>query len=89
LAFYNKDYNKDGDIVGGISVRGDSSCIDHIIAWKLRDALGLDYVPGGVSETGNDNIVYDQGSGWAHIKCGLGEVPISKSLPTDYPIGAE
>jgi hypothetical protein len=62
LAFYNKNYNKDGDIVGGISVRGDSSCIDHIIAWKLRDALGLDYVPGvpgGVSETGDDNIVYD------------------------------
>jgi len=82
-------YDEDGNILGGVGVSGDTSCTDHIIAWKLRDALGLDYVPGGVSLTGDDNIVFDQSSGWAHPECGSGEVEISDALLTDYPIGAE
>jgi uncharacterized protein GlcG (DUF336 family) len=82
-------YGEDGSILGGIGVSGDTSCTDHIIAWKVRDALGLDYVPAGVSLTGDDNIVFDQTSWWAHPECGLGEVEISDTLPTDYPIGAE
>ena len=82
-------YNEDGDIVGAIGVSGDTSCTDHIIAWKVRDAIGLDNVPGGVSLTGDDNIVFDAASGWAHAECGLGEVEIADTLPTDYPIGAE
>ena len=82
-------YDEAGNLVGGVGVSGDTSCTDHIIAWKLRDALELDYVPGGVSITGDDNIVYDQSSGWAHAECGLGEVSISAALPTEYPIGAE
>jgi uncharacterized protein GlcG (DUF336 family) len=82
-------YAEDGSLLGAVGVSGDTSCTDHIIAWKLRDALGLDYVPGGVSLTADDNIVYDQSSGWAHAECGLGEVEISEALPTDYPIGAE
>ncbi len=82
-------YDEDGNILGGIGVSGDTACTDHIVAWKLRDALGLDYVPDGVSETGDDNIVFDTTSGWAHAECGLGEVEIAEDLPTDYPIGAE
>jgi uncharacterized protein GlcG (DUF336 family)/sugar lactone lactonase YvrE len=82
-------YDENGDILGGIGVSGDTSCTDHIVAWKVRDAIGLDYVPAGVSLTGDDNIVFDQGSGWAHTECGLGEVEISDALPTDYPLGAE
>jgi uncharacterized protein GlcG (DUF336 family)/sugar lactone lactonase YvrE len=81
-------YNENGDLLGALGVSGDTSCTDHIIAWKVRDALGLDYVPSGVSLTGDDNIVYDQSSGWAHPECGLGEVEISTALTTDYPIGA-
>ena len=82
-------YDENGDLLGAIGVSGDTSCTDHIIAWKVRDAIGLDNVPGGVSLTGDDNIVYDATSGWAHAECGLGEVEISAALPTDYPIGGE
>ena len=82
-------YDAEGNILGGIGVSGDTSCTDHIVAWKVRDALGLDNVPGGVSLTGDDNIVFDETSGWAHPQCGLGEVELSDALPTDYPIGAE
>jgi hypothetical protein len=28
-------------------VSGDSSCTDHVVAWKIRHELGLDNVPGG------------------------------------------
>lgn len=82
-------YDVDGILLGALGTSGDSSCTDHIIAWKVRDALGLDNVPGGVSETGDDNIVYDAESGWAHPECGLGEVEISETLPEAYPIGAD
>ncbi|MGL6260874.1 GlcG/HbpS family heme-binding protein [Vibrio sp. WXL210] len=79
-------YNKDGQIVGALGVSGDTSCADHNIAWKTRDALGLDYVPGGVSETGDDNIIYTEGHGYAHVSCGNGEVDIALTLPEKYPI---
>src|SRR5688572_28859890 len=54
-------YNAAGVLVGGIGVSGDSSCADHNIAWKTRNTLLLDYVPGGVSGDANrpDTIVYD------------------------------
>jgi uncharacterized protein GlcG (DUF336 family) len=79
-------YNKDGKLVGAIGVSGDTSCTDHIIAWKLRKALGLDYVPAGVSPTGDDNIVYDPSSGWAHPDCGGTARAIAEALPTTHPI---
>jgi hypothetical protein len=46
-------------LLGALGVSGDTSCADHNIAWKLRDRLGLDFVPKGVSPTGDDNIIYD------------------------------
>lgn len=54
-------YNSARRLVGAIGVSGDSSCADHNIAWKTRQALGLDFVPAGVSgdSTRPDNIVYD------------------------------
>ncbi len=52
-------YTSEGELIGALGVSGDSSCADHNIAWKLRDALSLDYVPAGVSTTGDDNIIYD------------------------------
>ena len=36
-------YNSDGEQVGAIGVSGDTSCADHIIAWRVRDAIGLEY----------------------------------------------
>jgi uncharacterized protein GlcG (DUF336 family) len=50
-------YNHKGVLLGAIGVSGDSSCADHNIACKVRDALGLDNVPTGVSLTKDDNIV--------------------------------
>ena len=89
-------YNAAGLLVGGIGVSGDSSCADHVIAWKVRDALNLDHVPGGVSGDAArpDNIVYDisqpgksvaidpsSASGWGHPHCLPTDVNPS-SLPT-------
>ena len=84
-------YSTDGTIIGALGVSGDSSCADHNIAWKLRDALGLATIPGGVSPEGDDNIVYDivdgvsQG-GWGHPICTPESVEIAKAFSTTHPI---
>src|SRR4051812_19747664 len=74
-------YNAAGKIVGGLGVSGDTSCTDHIIAWKIRNRLNLDNVPGGVSPTHDDNIIFDispdahlhpvSASGFGHPVCDL------------------
>jgi len=56
-------------IVGGVGVSGDTSCADHNIAWRVRNALGLDHMAptgslpgvGGVSgdPAHPDNIIFD------------------------------
>jgi uncharacterized protein GlcG (DUF336 family) len=79
-------YNKKGEIVGALGVSGDTSCTDHIIAWKVRHALELDYLPGGVSPTGDDNIVHDPASGWNHPDCGAEEKALADALPASHPI---
>lgn len=38
---------KNGIKVGAVGVSGDTSCTDHAVAWKIRQGLGLDSVPGG------------------------------------------
>ena len=43
LALYNSAKVK----VGAIGVSGDTSCTDHVVAWKIRNVLGLGNVPGG------------------------------------------
>jgi uncharacterized protein GlcG (DUF336 family) len=52
-----------GVLIGGVGVSGDTSCADHMIAWRVRNNLGLDHLLGvsGVSGDANrpDNIVYD------------------------------
>ena len=91
-------YDKDGKLIGALGVSGDTSCADHIIAWKIRHALNLDNVPGGVSPTHDDNIVFDiapdaaghpsSASGWGHAKCSDEAAAISASLPVNYPVGS-
>ena len=61
-------YDTDGNKVGAIGVSGDTSCADHNIAWKTRNALGLDnLVTGGVSGLSTaplqDNIIFDLDEG--------------------------
>jgi uncharacterized protein GlcG (DUF336 family) len=92
-------YNSRGRIVGGLGVSGDYSCADHIIAWKTRNLLELDYVPSGVDPTrfpgkpGDDNIIYDidpatgkSAGGWGHPSCTVRTTEIGKSLPIEYPV---
>ena len=82
-------YDNAGKILGAVGVSGDSSCRDHIIAWKLRDALGLDNVPAGVSLTGDDNMIPDVTNGFGHPICGNGEeIPIN-DLPNTHPIHSQ
>ena len=86
-------YGSEGELIGAVGVSGDASCADHNIAWKLRDRLGLDFVPGGVSPTGDDNIIYDitaatrtSASGFGHPECAAAATAISQALPTTNPI---
>jgi uncharacterized protein GlcG (DUF336 family) len=51
-------YNAKKQLLGAIGVSGDTSCADHNIAWRTRNNLALDWVPGGVSAKGDDNINY-------------------------------
>ena len=50
---------KDGKIIGGLGVSGDTSCADHEIAKKVRDAAGLN-PPGGKLV---DDITYSTADG--------------------------
>jgi len=85
-------YDKEGKLCGAVGVSGDSSCADHTIAWKVRNALNLDNVPAGVSPTKDDNIVYDMAtgkseSGWGHPACSPEATKIAQQLPTTHPTG--
>lgn len=46
---------QNGQVIGGLGVSGDSSCADHVIAYRMRRLAGFDKIPGGV---GGDNISY-------------------------------
>lgn len=79
-------YDSKGEILGAIGLSGDSSCADHNIAWRLRNALDLDYVPGGVAPTKNDQIIYDiksgkSAGGFGHADCAGKEAEIAGKLP--------
>jgi uncharacterized protein GlcG (DUF336 family) len=87
-------YNSDGNLLGAIGVSGDSSCADHNIAWKVRHALKLDHIPGGISPTKDDNIVYDitdgvSSSGWGHSECAPEATAIAKELPQTHSISSK
>ncbi|MDX1615500.1 MAG: heme-binding protein [Candidatus Promineifilaceae bacterium] len=84
-------YNADGELLGAVGVSGDSSCADHNIAWKVRHRLELDYVPAGVSPSGDDNIVYDiedgaSASGWGHPACAPEATAIAENFVETHPI---
>ena len=69
-----------GGVVGAIGLSGDTSCADHMIAWRVRNELGLDQLTklgtAGVSGDADrpDNIVYDitenvSAGGFGHPVC--------------------
>jgi len=93
-------YAKDGTLVGAIGLSGDTSCTDHIIAWKVRHALNFDDVPSGVAPgaaKGTDNIIFDiapdahghpvSASGFGHPACSPAAATIGTGLPTNFPVG--
>lgn len=78
-------YDASGAIIGGLGVSGDSSCADHNIAWRARNALKLDFVPGGVAPDKSDQIIYDvdggkSAGGFGHPACGGTEKDVAKTL---------
>jgi hypothetical protein len=57
LALYRNGFK-----VGGVGVSGDTSCTDHMVAWRVRNTLGLDQFQGvkGVADAAHpDNIIFD------------------------------
>jgi uncharacterized protein GlcG (DUF336 family) len=77
-------------VVGALGVSGDTACADQNIAWRMREKLGLNRVPAGVSPKHNDAIIYDIGtdgksaSGFGHPTCGGKEVDIAKELGAGF-----
>jgi uncharacterized protein GlcG (DUF336 family) len=87
-------YDKSGKIVGGLGVSGDTSCADHVIAWKTRTALGLNVVPMGVAPGPSDNLIFDiqngvSTSGFGHPACkgGNPSEEIINKLNQTHPSG--
>jgi len=87
-------YSNKGGLVGGLGVSGDTSCTDHVVAWKVRHGLGLDTVPMGVAPGPSDNLIFDiqngvSSSGFGHPACkgGKPSEDIVRKLPDTAPIG--
>jgi uncharacterized protein GlcG (DUF336 family) len=87
-------YDKKGQIVGALGVSGDTSCADHVVAWKTRHALGFDAVPMGVAPGPSDNLIFDiqngvSSSGFGHPSCkgGSPSEDIIKKLTQTQPSG--
>ena len=91
-------YNAKRQLVGAIGVSGDTSCADHNIAWRTRNTLNLDFVPGGISNGGKDDNINYQGhvpvpsvpNDFSHPVCAIGGddgvVQISRDLPPVKPV---
>jgi len=87
-------YNTSGDIIGAIGVSGDTSCADHNIAWRARNALKLDAVPAGVAKDKTDAIIYDikagkSEGGFGHPTCGGTEKEVAEKLPAASKLAAK
>lgn len=84
-------YDANGNMIGALGVSGDTSCADHNIAWRTRDALELDNVPAGL--TVGDNIIYDidangvSASGFGHPTCLSVEDTVNTQIIIDHPLG--
>ena len=76
-------YDDEGNLLGALGVSGDTSCADHNIAWRVRNALpgfNASQVPAGVGPNGKDGINYDvtgnhnnfeSKGGFGHPECGF------------------
>jgi Haem-degrading len=84
-------YDASGQLLGGLGVSGDTSCTDHIIAWKVRFFLNLDNVPGGVAPGDTDNLIIPTGdvtpNTFEHPTCLGNPNQTIADLPNNFPIG--
>jgi hypothetical protein len=87
-------YDRQGKLVGGLGVSGDTACADHVVAWKVRHALALDAVPVGPALNATDNMILDiedgkSASGFGHPGCkgGRPSDQIIGKLPEQFPTG--
>jgi uncharacterized protein GlcG (DUF336 family) len=73
-------------VIGALGVSGDTSCADHNVAWRMRQALGMDKVPKGMSPDKKDQMIYDIGpdgksaSGYGHPTCGNKEADVGRQI---------
>jgi uncharacterized protein GlcG (DUF336 family) len=85
-------------LIGALGVSGDTSCTDHIIAWKVRWMLNLANVPAGVGGAGGDNMINDisadrgtgqlvSASGYGHPTCDTAATSLTSGLPATNPLG--
>ena len=74
-----------GKVIGAVGVSGDSSCADHNIAWRTRDTLGLDALPGGVGTPG-DNIIFDLTNPFGHPTCNAVSQSANDVVIADAPL---
>jgi uncharacterized protein GlcG (DUF336 family) len=62
-----------GQVIGGLGVSGDTSCADHVIAYRMRRKAGLGTIPSGVGFNKTDNIDYlaedEAPNGFKHPHC--------------------
>ena len=78
------------NIVGALGVSGDSSCADHNVAWRVRQALGLNKPPNGPGPDHNDEIIYDiepgmpSPSGYGHALCKGSEAEIAEQIHAGF-----
>ncbi|KAG2495941.1 hypothetical protein HYH03_005872 [Edaphochlamys debaryana] len=81
-------YDETGTLLGGLGTAGDTSCTDHIVSWRLRHELGLDYVPAGMGPGAvKDNMMFG-GSGLdpaSHPRCDPAANAIVEDLPNTHP----
>ena len=88
-------YNSAHVLIGGIGVSGDTSCADHNIAWRTRNILNLDFIPGGVSGVAGrgDNINYkglvpvpSLANDFSHPICSIAGVDAVSAISSALPV---
>lgn len=69
---------RDGKVIGGLGVSGDSACVDHVIAYRMRRNAGLASIPAGAGFNGTDNIDYaavgSTPTGFQHPHCSSSDI---------------
>jgi uncharacterized protein GlcG (DUF336 family) len=90
-------YDATGQVVGAVGVSGDTSCADHNVAMRTREALAggayaLANIPAGVDGESTDNITFDDNIGggleaaFNQPLCGFGEPAVNDAIMTSLGV---